>query len=137
GADPNDVAARLREMLPDDIQVFTRAELADFESEHWITKPSTGLIFGIGVVVAVIVGFVILYQTLSTQITRQLPQYATLKAMGYSDVYLGGIVVWLGLLMAFVAFPPAVAAAMAGYDVIHEATRLPIMMTHTRLAAVA
>ena len=96
----------------------------------------TGIVFGFGVVVALIVGVVILYQTLWTQVTRQLPQYATLKAMGYSDAYLGGIVLWLALLMAVVAFPPAYAAAIGGYNVIHEATKLPIAMTPVRFVSV-
>jgi ABC-type antimicrobial peptide transport system permease subunit len=56
--------------------------------------------------------------------------------MGYSDAYLGGIVLWLALLMAAVAFPPAYFSALGGYSVIHDATKLPIFMTYPRLAAV-
>jgi hypothetical protein len=42
-----------------------------------VTRTSTGLVFGCGLFVAAVVGLVILNQTLSTQITRQLPQFAT------------------------------------------------------------
>jgi putative ABC transport system permease protein len=102
GADSDRVAARLREILPADTQVFTRAELNDHEINHWVTRTSTGLIFGFGVIVAIVVGLIILNQTLSTQITGQLPQYATLKAMGYTNGYLGGIVVTLAIIMSTV-----------------------------------
>src|SRR5262249_54201496 len=108
GADPEHVAAILREILPADTQVFTRTEFTNRESTHRVTRPSTGLIFGFGAIVAVAVGLVILNQTLSTQITRQLPQYATLKAMGYSEAYLGGIVVTLAVILSTISYVPAV-----------------------------
>src|SRR5205085_196347 len=112
-----------------DTRVFTRAEHRDYEVGYWVIRTSTGLIFGFGVIVALIVGTVILYQTLSSQITRQLPQFATLKAMGYTDRYLGGVVIVLALLLAGIAFPPAFVGAVAIYKIVHDATKLPIAMT--------
>jgi putative ABC transport system permease protein len=136
GADPNDVATSLRKILPADTQVFTRAELTDHEMNHWVTRTSTGLVFGCGVVVAVIVGLVILNQTLSAQVTRQLPQFATLKAMGYTDGYLGGVVVTLAIIVSTISYVPAVAIAAALYSMVRGATKLPIEMTAARMIAV-
>jgi putative ABC transport system permease protein len=136
GANPDQVAARLRTILPADTNVFTRAELDSHETGHWVTRTSTGLIFGFGVIVAVIVGFMILNQTLSTQITRQLPQYATLKAMGYTDGYLGGIVITLAIVMSTVSYVPAVALSILIYWIVRGATRLPIEMSSGRMFAV-
>jgi putative ABC transport system permease protein len=136
GANPDHVAARLRTILPADTDVFTRAELDSHEISHWVTRTSTGLIFGFGVIVAVVVGFMILNQTLSTQITRQLPQYATLKAMGYTDGYLGGIVITLAIVMSTVSYVPAVALSILIYWIVRGATRLPIEMTSARMFAV-
>jgi putative ABC transport system permease protein len=136
GANPGHVAARLRERLPADTQVFTRAELTNHEINHWVTRTSTGLIFGFGVIVAVVVGLVILNQTLSTQITRQLPQYATLKAMGYTDGYLGGIVVTLAMIMSTISYVPAVALSVIIYWIVRRATLLPIEMTALRMLSV-
>jgi putative ABC transport system permease protein len=135
-ADPDQVARRLREILAPDTQVFTRAELFEHETSHWVTRTSTGLIFGFGVIVAVVVGLVILNQTLSTQITRQLPQYATLKAMGYTDRDLSGIVVTLALIMSTIGFVPATAMAVAIYAIVRRVTMLPIEMTSARMLAV-
>ncbi len=137
GVDPNKVARDLRSIMPSDTRVFTRPELEKYETAYWTTRTSTGIIFGFGVAVAVIVGMVILYQTLATQVSRQLPQYATLKAMGYTDRYLSGIVVCLALLMAAIAFAPAFGAAIAIYKVVHNATKLPISMTEIRIATVS
>lgn len=136
GADPNNVAARLRKIMPADTRVFTRAEINDHEMNHWVTRTSTGLVFGCGLLVAAIVGLVILNQTLSTQITRQLPQFATLKAMGYSDGYLGGVVVTLAIIMSTISYVPAAAISVALYSIVRGATKLPIEMNSARMVGV-
>jgi putative ABC transport system permease protein len=136
GADPNAVAIRLRAILPADTQVFTRKEITDHEISHWVTNTSTGLIFGFGVIVAIIVGLVILNQTLTTQITRQLPQYATLKAMGYTNRQLGGIVVTIAAALSTISYIPAVFLSILIYWIIRKSTPLPIEMTWTRMMAV-
>lgn len=136
GSDPDQAAVRLRALLPADTRVFTRAELAFHEATYWQTKTSTGLVFGFGVIVSILVGAVILYQTLATQVARQLPQYATLKAIGYTDRYLSGIVLSLALIMATFAFIPAVAATVFIYGEVRTMARLPIEMTPERVVAV-
>jgi len=129
GADPDLVARELRALLPNDIQVFTRPELAAHEVSFWTTRTGTGLIFGSGLIVAFVVGIMVLYQTLATQITRQLPQFATLKAIGYSNGFLNAIVLTEAVLFMLVAFVPAVAAALVLYAVIRDKTLLPVAMT--------
>src|SRR4029079_9595363 len=136
GANPDNVAEQLRRIMPADTQVFTRRELNEFEVAHWVTSTSTGLVFGFGAIVAVIVGLVILNQTLTTQITRQLPQYATLKAMGYTDRDLAGIVVMLASILSTVSFVPAAVLAIINYRIVRVATQLPIEMTLPRLFGV-
>jgi putative ABC transport system permease protein len=136
GVNASDVARRLRTMLPPDTHVLTRAELNEVEIKHWMTSTSTGLIFGFGAVVAMIVGLVILHQTLTTQITRQLPQYATLKAIGYTDRDLVGIVLILATILSTASFIPAVGLAIVNYWIIQEATQLPVSMTLARLFGV-
>jgi putative ABC transport system permease protein len=136
GADANAVATRLRQFLPADTQVFTRQELADFEAGYWETNTSTGIIFGFGVVVAVIVGIVILYQTLSAQIARQLSQYATLKAIGYTNRQLGSIIVTISIIMSTAGYLPALLIAVLIYWIIQKFTPLPIEMSAARMLGV-
>src|SRR5207253_1565725 len=76
GADPDSVARDMRAVLPADTRIFTRPELEAHEIAFWTRRTPTGLIFGSGLIVAFIVGIMVLYQTLATQITRQLPQFA-------------------------------------------------------------
>jgi putative ABC transport system permease protein len=123
-------------MLPADTRVFTRSELAAHERSYWIKRTATGIIFGSGVIVPVIVGMVILYQTLATQIARQLPEYATLKAIGYRDADLGRIVTTLAVILSSFAFAPAIPAAVAIYGKVRVMARLPIEMTLSRVVSV-
>ena len=136
GADATDVVRRLQEILPADTLATTRADLAAHEVRYWTTRTSIGLLFGFGAVLACIVGMVIMNQILSTQILRQLPQYATLKAIGYTDGQLRQIVVSLAALMAVMGFLPALALSTILYAIMRDATLLPIEMTGTRIAAV-
>src|SRR6516225_4448521 len=85
GVDPDHAAASLRKLLGSDIRVLTRPELEAHETTYWTTRTSVGLLFGSGLIVSFIVGVMIVYQILATQISRQLPQFATLKAVGYGD----------------------------------------------------
>jgi putative ABC transport system permease protein len=136
GADPDRVAQALRASLPGDTRVFTRPELTSYEVRYWTTRTGTGLIFGSGLIVAVIVGIMVLYQTLATQITRQLPQFATLKAIGYTNLFLNGIVLSESVAVMLLAFVPAFIAALGLYTVIREQTLLPLAMTPLEFAAV-
>jgi putative ABC transport system permease protein len=136
GADPELVARALRAALPDDTQVLTRDGLAAHEVAFWTTRTGTGLIFGSGLAVAFVVGIMILYQTLATQITRQLPQFAMLKAIGHTNRLLDGIVMVEALMVMIAAFVPALAAALWVYAVIRSQTLLPVTMSATQLAGV-
>jgi putative ABC transport system permease protein len=122
--------------LPGDVQIFTRDALQAHEDAYWTTRTSVGLIFGSGLVLSFVVGIMVLYQTLATQITRHLPEFATLKAIGYRDAYLATVVVIESAIIVLVAFVPAVAAALATYALIRSETMLPLVLTVPHFAAV-
>jgi len=136
GADPDRVAQALRAALPADTQVFTRPELVAHEVAYWTTRTATGLIFGSGLVISLIVGIMVLYQTLATQITRQLPQFATLKAIGYTDRSLNAIVLTESFLITAVAFVPALGAAFGVYALVRKQTLLPLTLSASQLGIV-
>jgi putative ABC transport system permease protein len=136
GADPDVAAAALRKDLGSDVRIFTRPELEAHETTYWTTRTSVGLLFGSGLLVAFIVGVMVVYQILATQVSRQLPQFATLKAIGYADRMLAGTVVAMALLIVLAAFVPALAAAFGVYRVIRDETLLPVTMSAARIVAV-
>lgn len=136
GAEPSDAARQLQEILPRDVHVLTREELMSGERRYWVVNTSTGMIFGFGVLVAFLVGTVILYQTLSSQIIRQLRNLATMKAIGYTNRYVSLLIVENGVFIVLVGFVPALLGALVLYRVVSEAVHLPVFMTLSRVVFV-
>jgi putative ABC transport system permease protein len=116
--------------------VLTRRELEDAERAYWIEATSLGLIFTMGVAVALAVQLIIPYQILSTDIANRLPEYATLKAIGYSQRSLWGTVWQQAVILALASFVIGLAVSLALYEVTERATRLPMTMPMTRVGFV-
>lgn len=136
GVDPKDAAACLRKRLPADVEVLTRAQVVEFERNRWINETSIGLIFTLGVFVAVVVGTAIAYQVLSTDVTTHLPEFATLKAMGYTPVYLSAVVLQQALALAILGFLPGAVLSEALYQVTSATVKIPIEMTRLNFVMV-
>jgi putative ABC transport system permease protein len=136
GVDPERAADDLRKLTGDGTKIFTRQELDARETAYWTTRTSVGIIFGSGLLISLVVGVMIVYQIVSTQVGRQLPQFATLKAIGYRDRSLAATVSAMSLLIVIAGFIPAVAAAVGLYALIRQQTLLPVMMSEMRLLAV-
>jgi putative ABC transport system permease protein len=136
GANLQQVQARLSATLPQDVRVLTVEEFAAVEKHYWESQGTIGFIFGIGVVVGFIVGTVIVYQILYTDVANHLPEYATLKAMGYDDRYLLTMLLQEALLLAAFGYIPGFAVAVGLYHLTHAMTLLPIGMTISRAITV-
>jgi putative ABC transport system permease protein len=132
GADPDQVAAELRTYLPNDVKVRTFAEYIEFEESYWKTESPIGFIFTLGTAMAFVVGVVIVYQVLSTDVNAHLKEYATFKAMGYQNRYLLGVVFEEAIILAFLGFIPGVILPFGLYSLAAKATALPIYMTLSR-----
>lgn len=126
GTDPQTVKSQLIASLPTDVQILTPEEFVQVERHYWESQGTIGFIFGIGVVVGFIVGTVIVYQILYTDVANHLPEYATLKAMGYSDRYLLTVLLQEALILAVFGFIPGYLIAVGLYQVTYAATLLPI-----------
>lgn len=125
--------AKIRNILSQgDIQVFAKEEFINYEKSYWQNRTTIGFIFAFGTVMGFIVGMVIVYQILYTDVADNLPEYATLKAMGYTDLYLLTVVFQEALVLALVGFIPGFSIAMFLYYNTAKATGLPIIMTLTR-----
>jgi putative ABC transport system permease protein len=136
GVDADRAAADFAQASGPGTRIFTRHELEAHETAYWTTRTSVGIIFGSGLLISFVVGIMIVYQIVSTQVGRQLPQFATLKAIGYPDRLLAATVGAMSLLIVVAGFIPALAAALGLYSVIREQTLLPVTMSETRLFAV-
>lgn len=136
GADPAVVAEALELHLPEDVEVMTIAEFIEDEQKYWQEESPIGFIFTLGTAMAFIVGVVIVYQILSTDVAAHLQEYATFKAMGYRHRYLLAIVFEEAIILAFLGFIPGFVLPIGLYRVAAKATSLPIAMTLIRATSV-
>jgi putative ABC transport system permease protein len=130
GANVDRVVRALKQALPDDVEVFTKEGIISRDQTYWITSTSIGFIFGLGVMVSFIVGIVIVYQILYTDIRDHLGEYATMKAMGYRNRYLFKVVIQEALLLAAMGYTPGLIISMGLYELTRSATSgsLPVAM---------
>ncbi len=136
GANPLAVQKELHPILGEHVMVLTRSELSALELNYWRRSSSIGFIFTIGVIVGFIVGSIIVYQILFGDVMNSLPQFATLKAMGYTDGYIISVVVQQGAILAVIGFIPGVICSIGLYTLLANATNLAVAMTAGRAAQV-
>lgn len=131
------VAAKLARSGFGSLQVLTASEAMRRERVRWYTETPIGLIFAMGVALAIVVGGVVCYMVLSAEVLANLSEYATLKAMGYSDRFLGRTLLHQSLLLAAASFAPALLLSLFLYGVTTELADVPIRMTVERVILVA
>jgi len=129
GADADAVAAEIAAALPPhDSQVFTRDAYRFREMRYWVVSRSIGVIFTTGVSVAFLVGAVVAYQVLSSDVDDHAAEYATLRAIGYTGGQLSGVVLQQGLLIAAASYAPALLISWYLYGVVEARAVIPIDM---------
>jgi putative ABC transport system permease protein len=111
---------------------MSRQELMDFEKEYWNTTTPIGFVFAFGVILGSIVGIIIVYQILYSNVSEHLAEYATLKAMGYRHRYLLTVIFQEALILAILGYIPGFFITLAMYQTAQKATNLPIAMEKTR-----
>lgn len=136
GADADEVVERLKRDLPDDVSVLTKTGFIAFEQNYWRSSTSIGFIFTLGAAMGFVVGCVIVYQILYSDVSDHLPEYATLMAMGYRLPTLLGVVAREGILLAVFGYLPAYAAGQGLYLLVRNAIQLPVSMNLTRALTV-
>lgn len=136
GADPQAAKRRLAAVLPEDAMVLTQPELVAWERRYWEDATPIGFIFMFGSLMGLVVGMVIVYQILFSDIASHLREYATLKAMGYSNAYLGRVVLSAALILAVLGFLPGFGLSILLYDVVAKGTFLPLAMDTGRALGV-
>jgi len=136
GHDPLAVQAAADAALPDDVVVMTRQQLMDQEMAFWRGSTPIGALFMIGVVMGFFIGVVICYQILFTDVVDHMPQFGTLKAMGFSKRFLLFVVLEEALLLAISGLVPGLLIGRLLYDLVGGATGLPMRLTVGRAGLV-
>ena len=135
-ADVNRTATAMRQILPPDVVVLTKQQAIDRDRKFWINTTSTGFIFTMGVAVSCVVGTAIVYQILYTDIAKNLKQYATLKAIGYSSRYVFAIVIQEALILAILGYLPGLGISLGLYELTRRGANMPMTMELSRVLTV-
>ena len=136
GQDPVQVRQALNTYLPQDVEAYTHEEYVDKELAYIQNRSPIGFVFTLGTTMGFIVGIVIVYQVLSTDVNDHMAEYATFKAMGYKNSYLLFVVFEEALILSLAGFIPSTFLAMGLYQLTAAATALPIVLPVSRAVTV-
>ena len=136
GARIAEVRDAVRQRLPSDVKIWSRQDIEDRDRRFFLSERPIGLMFQSGVVLAVLVGGIILFQVLASEVTSRRTELATLQAMGYSRGQVYRMVVVQGLLYTLAAFLPAVLLSSILFGVVRQLARLPMELSVGLLLAV-
>jgi putative ABC transport system permease protein len=136
GADAQALARRVRAELPTELELLTPEQMRRREVRFTTWETPVGIIFGIGLVVGFVIGVIICYQVLFNEITDHLPQYATLRAVGYANSYLVGLVQKAALLLSLMGFVPGLVLAWMFYQGIEAHSGIVMFLNWQRVGFV-
>ena len=136
GADRTRVIEALKAKMAADTEVRERKDVEEREQHYFVSIKPLGIMFASGVALAFAVGAVILYQILASEIMNKLKEYATLKAMGYSNGYMNLVILQQASIYALLGFVPALLLSMGLYAMTRFAVNLPMVMTLQRVVFV-
>jgi putative ABC transport system permease protein len=127
GADIQQVRRDLLASLTD-VEVLTPAEFRERSRSFWLFGTGAGAALFAGALLGVIVGTVIVAQTLYSSTKDHLNEFATLRAIGSSRRYIYKVIICQALLSAVIGFG---LAYLVGLLVVRmtEASALPIVIT--------
>ncbi len=127
GADIGQVRADIAAKLPNS-EVLTRAEFRSRSLAHWLFATGAGVALIGGAVLGLIVGTVIVAQTLYSSTKDHLPEFATLRALGSSSGYIHKVILAQAGLSALIGYALGMSIALT-IVYLSEHTALPIVMT--------
>lgn len=131
-ADATQVRDRIVAGIPGDVVVLTRDEFIQHEVDYWSKNTPIGYVFGLGVAMGLAVGLIVVYQILFSDVQDHLREYATMKAMGYSNFFLSKLVLSEAVILAVLGFIPGYFCTLLVYTQARDATNLPVIMTTER-----
>lgn len=117
------------------VDVLTTPQFAERSRKFWLFTTGAGAGLFAGALLGIIVGTVIVAQTLYSSTKDHLPEFATLRAMGSSNRYIYSVIMYQALLNAVIGF---CLASVIGFIVVAITTNgaLPVTITPTLMAGI-
>jgi putative ABC transport system permease protein len=127
GANVDGVRDRLRANLSD-VEVLTTAEFRERSRSFWLFDTGAGAALFAGALLGMIVGTVIVAQTLYSSTKDHLNEFATLRAIGSSGIYIHKVIICQALISAVIGFCLAAGIGLIVVQATSDSA-LPIVMT--------
>jgi len=127
GADAAAVRSELQRRLPD-TEVLTPPEFRDRSLTKWLFGTGAGAALIGGALLGILVGTVIVAQTLYSSTKDHLNEFATLRALGSSTGYIIKVILAQAFFSAVIGYALGMAIAMS-VIIASQNTALPIIMT--------
>jgi putative ABC transport system permease protein len=132
GTDVNVLVKTLQENLPKDVTIISKDGFVEQEKTYWQDNTTIGFVFNLLTTMSFIVGIILVYQILYTDVADHWAEYATLKAMGYRNIFLLNVVLQEAIFLSFLGFIPGFLISVILYNRTAEATGLLMQMTPDR-----
>jgi putative ABC transport system permease protein len=127
---PGVIASQARDQilsaLPDDVTVMTPGEVRSREFLFTLKAAPIGLLFGIGMLAGLVIGAITCYQILFNEIVDRFAQYATLRAMGFSDRFFRQVILEQAVLLSVGGFLAGAVLTSIAYVYLAYATSLAV-----------
>ncbi|MBD2112506.1 MULTISPECIES: ABC transporter permease DevC [Cyanophyceae] len=126
----------LSEGLPKDVLVLPMQGPEGFiarERTYWEVNTTIGFIFSLLTAMGFVVGIILVYQILYTDVADHWSEYATLKAIGYNNAYLFGVVIQEAIILSVLGFVPGFLISALFYNLGATVTGLLFKMTLERV----
>jgi putative ABC transport system permease protein len=136
GSDPDATRDQIKELLPKDVLVLTKADFIQRETDYWNGATPIGYIFAFGAVMGFVVGAIIVYQILFADVSEHLREYGTLRAIGYPSRFVSGIVVQQAAILGLLGYIPGLIVVYFLYGTAAKATKMPLHITAERAVTV-
>jgi putative ABC transport system permease protein len=130
------VVTALSQALPNDVLVIAKDGPNGFvnrERAYWQESTTIGFIFTLLTIMSFFVGIILVYQILYTDVADHWAEYATLKAMGYTNTFLLGVVIQEALFLSVLGFIPGLAISYLLYTGAAGVTGLLFQMLPARV----
>lgn len=123
---------KLEAALNEEAIIMTPEAVRAREVNYTMRATPAGGVFAIGLIIGFLIGLIICYQILFNEISDNMPQYATVKAVGFSKQYLVSLVMQQAVLLAIFGFIPGIAGGTLLYYVIQRSTSILMFLSWQR-----
>jgi putative ABC transport system permease protein len=124
GTSPAEVCQRIHARLPE-LEAYTREEYAGATIAYWLQRTGLGISFGAATALGLIVGLVIVGQTLYASVLDRLVEFGTLKAIGARECQVRAMILQQAVSLAVVGSAVGLLTVLA-VQVAFSTPRAPI-----------